>query len=423
MNLPIMGPGVRSILRNGGFMMGANLTESALRAVYLLALVRFITPVEYGLWTYGGATYGLAIGLVIFGFNFLIANRIGADRAEAESFIAMTLVLRIGLLVMAAAGMVVYAITVEPPGLGRTILLIFIPAILGRGLGIWARICFLAYESQGAYLLVSVTLRFIEVGLGLVWLANGGSLLNVVFLHSSIWVIEGLAGIVMTRWLLTKYVFDFRTGEIILFLKKGTVLGLGGALGVWLIAGPLVLLRHVSADLVLVGQVGLALNVTMILVASVQGFMGSAVPVLSRSFAREDPRLNSYGRLTAFAALGGAVAAGAIGFAVGPPAATLALGPDFAIAGALLGPCLFIGGLILAPNGYAQILVIKGRRWPNVCANGVAGLVLLLLMAPAVGAWGGLGATAAIAMTWITRAVILVGVAQYLEKYLEISRV
>ena len=83
LRLPTVGPGIRSILRNGGFLMGVTLGETALRAIYVVVLAHFITATAYGLWAYGGAAYGLAMGLALLGFDFLIASRIGADRAGA----------------------------------------------------------------------------------------------------------------------------------------------------------------------------------------------------------------------------------------------------------------------------------------------------------------------------------------------------
>jgi O-antigen/teichoic acid export membrane protein len=414
--LPALGPGLRSILRNGSFQMGITLTESLLRAVYLVAIAHFISAADYGLWAYGGASYGLLMGLVILGFDFLIPSRIGADKSGAASFIGMTLALRLALLALAAGALATYAFTLEPPGPARIILLALIPALMGRGMALWARICFLAYERLGFYLPVTVILRSLEVGLGVLWLVNGGGLMNIVVLLSVVGVIEGLAGVVMVRWLLTEYRFGFSLGEARAFLRKGAVLGLGGALGIWLIMGPLVLLRHATADLALIGQVGLALNVMMILVASAQSFMGAALPVLSRSLVRGDPRLASYGRLTALASLGAAIPAGIIGIVLGPPAAVFAFGPDFATAGALLGPCLLVGGIIVAPTGYAQILAAKGRRWPGVWASGIGSVILVLAMAPLVQAWGGYGAVAAIALAWTMRAVIVSGVAWRMER-------
>jgi len=70
------------------------------------------------------------------------------------------------------------------------------------------------------------------------------------------------------------------------------------------------------------------------------------------------------------------VAAG-LGFLVGPALMAWAFGPQFALAGQLLGPCLLIGGLIVAPSGYLQILVLRGRRWPGAIAGACGGLVLV----------------------------------------------
>ena len=194
-------------------------------------------------------------------------------------------------------------------------------------------------------------------------------------------------------------------------LRHGAVLGLATASTTWLAAGPLLLLRHVDGDLARVGQLGLSLQITMILVASVQPFLAAALPVLSRSAAREDPRVGSFGRVTALLALLSCGVAAGLGFAFGPALMTWAFGPDFALSGKLLGPCLLIGGLIVAPSGCMQVLVLRGRRWPGAVAGGCGGLVLLAAFPPAVANWGVNGAVFAAGMAWLARAVILIALA------------
>jgi len=65
------------------------------------------------------------------------------------------------------------------------------------------------------------------------------------------------------------------------------------------------------------------------------------------------------------------------------------------------------GGLIIAPTGYGQLLVLKGRRWPGAVAGGIGGVVLLVALPPAVASWGAYGAVVAAGAAWLLRAVIL----------------
>ena len=60
-----------------------------------------------------------------------------------------------------------------------------------------------------------------------------------------------------------------------------------------------------------------------------------------------NPRVDTFGRVTALMALLICGVAAGLGFVLGPPLMTWAFGPQFAVSGQLLGPCLLIGGLIV----------------------------------------------------------------------------
>jgi hypothetical protein len=176
-------------------------------------------------------------------------------------------------------------------------------------------------------------------------------------------------------------------------------------------AGPLVLLRRADSDLATLGQLGLALQLTMIGVVTIQPFLAAALPVLSRSVAREDSRVAFYGAWVALASLVTFGGIAGLGFLVGPTLVVWVFGQDFALAGELLGPCLLIGGLIIAPTGYGQLLVVKGQRWPAALAGGIGGVILLVALPPAVAHWGAFGAVFAAIAAWLIRAVVLIACA------------
>ncbi len=402
-----MGTGIQSIIRNGAFLMGSNWVETGLRALYLVAITRYLGAELYGIWAYGAAAYGLAIGLIGFGFDTLLPIRLGASKRDAAGFAGVTLTLRLGLLALAGAGLAAYAFLGEPAGTTRLILFALIPALFGRGLSMWVKVLFLGYEQVGTYVKMAATLRLAEVVCGVALLVSGGGLLGIVIVHSLAWVTEAAIGMRLVRSRLMPCRPRFDLHQAAELLRHGAVLGLATALTTWLIAGPLLLLRHVDGDLAKVGQLGLSLQITMILVASVQPFLAAALPVLSRSAARGDPRVGSFGKVTALMALLASGVAAGLGFTLGPPLMTWAFGPEFALSGKLLGPCLLIGGLIVAPSGYMQVLVLRGRRWPGAIASGSGGLVLLVALPPAVAYWGVNGAVFATGMAWLARAVIL----------------
>jgi O-antigen/teichoic acid export membrane protein len=405
----MLGNDVRSVLKNGAHLLGVNWIENALRAVYIAVLARYLGPSLYGQWAYGIAAYVLVMGLIGFGFETLIALRLGRDKCDAADFLGLTVTLRLALLILAAAGLSAYTLTAESDPLSRLVLLALIPALIGRGLAVWARACFLGYERVGAYWRIVTFLRGAEAGCGILYLVSGGGLLGVIILHSLSWICEAAIGLWRVRSRLTAYTLRFAWRQAIEFLKQGAVLGLAAGAYTWLAAGPVIILRHAGGNMAQVGQFAIISNVTMILVGSGQAFFGAALPVLSRSAERSDPRVAAYGRLIALTISGVAVGSAGLGWLFGPSIAEWALGPTYSAAGGLLGLFLVIGGLILAPTGYAQTLLLFGRRWPSALASLAAGMVLAAALPTAIAAWSIQGALFATAGAWLLRAAILIG--------------
>lgn len=402
------GAGARSIMINGTYLMGAGWIEFGLGAVYTVVLARYLGPELYGIWAYAGATYTLGLGLISFGFEQLIPIRLGMEKRGAGGFVGLTLTVRIALLGTAAGGLVLYAFWGEADPTSRLLLLVLVAALVGRGVALWARICFIAYERAGAYVKIGAAVRAAEVGLGVLILFSGGGLLEIALLHSACWVTQGVIGLRIVHTRLIPYAPRFDRREAAALLKQGSVLGLAAALTNCLIAGPLILFRHFSNDLALVGQLAIPLQATMIVFSSVVVFLTAALPVLSRSAQRGDPRVESYGKMTLLMGVAIGIPAGIVGLILGPTVVDWILGPDFALAGKLLGPCLFICALMLAPTGYGQRLLVSGHRWQGVFANGAGVLALLVGLPYAAALWGVEGTVLAIAIAWLLRAVVLI---------------
>lgn len=403
-----LGPGARSIVINGAYLMGSSWIEFGLGVFYTVVLARYLGPEYYGIWAYGTAAYTLGIGLIGFGIDSLIPIRLGAEKRGAGAFIGLTLTLRIALLGMAAVGLALYAFWGEVNQTSRVILLVLIPALIGRGIADWARICFVAYERAGVYVKIATALRATEVGFGLLIVVSGGGIFAIAVLHAACWIIEGAIGLQVMRSRLTTFSPRFDGREAGALLYQGAVLGFAAALISFLVSGPLILFRHFGDDLVLVGQLAIPLRAMMILFNSALVYLLAALPVLSRSAQRGDPRVASYGKLTLLISAAVGIPAGIIGVWVGPAVVDWILGPEFALAGVLLGPCLFICALMLAPTGYAQLLLVRGHRWHGVFANGAGSLALLIGLPIAVTLWGAEGAVLAISIAWLFRAVVMV---------------
>lgn len=406
--------GVRSILGNSGRFVGVNWIETAAAAAYYPVLAHYLGPIRYGLWAYGIAAYILVISLVGFGFTPLILMRLGRDKKHAGEFVGLTLTMRLALLAVGAAGLTFYALAVERDPRSVVVLLLFVPALIGRGIALWARICFLAYERVSDYVRLVTLLRAAEAGLGTAYLICGGGLFGIVALHSLFWLGEAALDLWRLHSRLIPYTLRFDWHPAREMLRQGAVLGLAAIGYTWLVSGPIMLLRHSGVTLAQLGQFAIVSSLTMILVNSAQAFATATLPALSRSALRTAPAIAGYGRLTALLVVAIAAVAAGIGWRLGPEVVQWTLGEHYALAGALLGPFLLIGGAVLAPTGYGQLLLVCDRRWPSAVADLAAGLCLAVAFSPAVAASGLDGAVATVAGAWSVRAAVLIGLGEWL---------
>ena len=262
-----------------------------------------------------------------------------------------------------------------------------VPALLGRGIAIWARLCFLGYERIADYAPIVLLMRGAEVAGGTAYLAFGGGLPGVIVIHSVSWAAEAVFSLWLIRSRLSGFAFWFSWRPAIELLKQGAVLGLGAAGYTWLVSGPIMMLRHTGIAMSEFGQFAIVSSITVILVGSVQAFASAALPALSRSAHIARPTL-AYGRLTVLAAAGATILAAGTGWLLGRPVADLVLGPEYGMVGALLAPFMLIGGAILAPTGYAQTLLVSGRRWPPAMASIPACILLAVMLVPAAESLG-----------------------------------
>jgi O-antigen/teichoic acid export membrane protein len=401
----------RSIVGNGGRLMGLQWIETALNTLYFAIMARWLGPALFGHWAYGVAACVLIIGLLGFGLDPLVMLRVGRDRSGAGDFVGLMLTLRLVLLGLGALVLAAYALLGEPDPLGRLVLLLLVPALIGRGVALSIRVCFLAYERMADYAKFVALFRGTEAACGILWLLAGGGLIGVVLLHALCWVGEAGFGVSRIHFRLTHITLRCAWRPAKQTLAEGAVLGLSAAAYTVLASGPIMILRHTAVGMPALGQFAIVQSLTMILAGSAQTFFTAALPVLSRSAPEPDVGI-AYGRIAASVIAAGAALAAAVGWMIGSPVAQWALGARYAEAGALLAPFVVIGGLILVPAGYTQTLLVSGRRWPIALPDLAAALCLVAALAPAVMVWGLDGAVLATAGAWFLRATMLIACAE-----------
>ncbi len=400
--------GIKSIIRNGGLLVGTTWIDVALRFVYLLAITRVLGVENYGVWAYALSAYAVAIGVVSFGLENLVPIHLGADKTTTRRFAASALFFRGGLLTLALLCLVAFAILSEGPGQLRNALLLAAPALVGRGVASLVRSVFVGMESVGAYFRMAVAVRVLEVVIGLSLLAMGADVLAVLAVHSISWCVEAALGIWMLRRLPKTDAFALNAGFVRSLARDGLQLGIIAAIGAFMTAGPVLMARFLSDRLDVLAQVALCLQITSLFAVTGSALLQAALPVLSRTKAAGDDRIALYAPSVAFIALGFAAPGAAIGFLFGPSLFTALFGQDFAAAGALLGPAIIIAGLMIAPSGYAQTLMLH-KKFSLVMTPAAIGALSFVMCAFLLQAlYGAAGMVIAAGAGWLIRAILII---------------
>ncbi|MEM9012343.1 MAG: hypothetical protein AAGE18_14020 [Pseudomonadota bacterium] len=403
-----VGSGFRSTLANGTQLAAVVAGNAVVRLVYIWLITRFLGPADYGIWAYALASYMLLMHLSGFGLDLLLPLRIGGNKQGAEWAAGSALALRLVCLAALLPGLVLYALLLEPNPMIATALMLGGVALLGRGVAFWCQTVFAAHERAGSYTPLAVGMRALEMAVGGALLLSGAGILALFALHAASWIVEALIGLRLVRARLT--LLRFSRDEALWLLRQGALLGFAAFLIHWLRNGPLLLYRHVDGNLEMLGQIAIAFQAAFIATALTQPFLAAAAPVVSRSHNRGDARLGQYGGAAALLTL----ALFAVGFGVlwifGEPLVALLLGPEFRTAGMLLAPCVLIAGVLVAPQGYLQLAVLKGKPWLDAVACLLSGLLLLALVPSAIGLGGTDGAIAVLVATgtaWLLRLFVV----------------
>lgn len=371
---------VLSVARNGAFLTGTQWSEALLRAVFVLVIARVLGPEDYGLWNYAIGAYSLGVMCSVFGTDVLLARQVGAAPQQSAPFIATTLGLRLLLVLASGLVLALYAFLVADDDLLQIALLLTLPALVGRGLALWARPVFTGIERAGTVLRITGSLRLVEVAVGMVLLFATRNVLLVIGWHAATWVIEAGVSYHWVRKLTGLTGPDLSRAAMKPVLREATPIGLAAMAVAAMTVAPVLLAVPLGFGLTDVGQLGIALQLASLATMGAQGFLNAALPVLSRRNASEgkaDPR---YGWLVllATAILFGVMCL--VAWLIGERLMVLLLGDDFARAGALLWLALLVAGASVLPNGFWQLLVVRRRQRAGVVPSWAGlGLSLALL--------------------------------------------
>lgn len=388
--------GLVSIVRNFSHLFIGHIASVVLRFVYLLILVRWISPVDYGKLSYGMAWYLTFIVFTYLGQETVLSRGIGRGIQDAYALLSKTLVQRgIAICIVAFGSIAAAAIGVF--GIDMLgVLAVFTLAMSGRSLWMWSASCFVAMERAKSSIAIDLIFRTLEIVCVLGFVAfREPSILGVASIHAASWSVQGAVGTLRAWKAIPRRVGGGVDDSVNLF--RDGVAGTAYAFGLaWFLQAPVLLFGHFGDPGAALGHFALAFQ----LVGHVQVIPyllgAAALPVLSRSALRRDGK----DRMLALAILATVPAVGivfvALGAMCGPAVITLLFGEEYAFTADVLVPALWL----LIPLGIAVMLqqfavAATQQRLLGTVAPLMGIVVMALLYGPMTASQGYKGAISA----------------------------
>jgi len=351
-------PGIRSVLRNFSFLFGSQILATLVGGAYAVLLARLLGPGLYGTLTYGFSWYLTFITLTSLGLDVVLGREVGRDRSTAPVLAGSTLALRAIATIAIAFLSAGVALVMEPDPTARPLLLVLSVALLGRAVWLWCGSVFVAFENTRRQLAIDIAFRPTELCVTILILSflAPQSILAVGIVHATLWWLQAAFGIAVILKRLTRV--DFRGFALRAWslLKEG-IPGVVYTIAVtWFLQSPIVLFRQVAGMGDALGHFALAIQMTGYFL-TVPYLVGSvALPVLSRSAARDDgkTRAAAIAMLVTIPAVG--ILLGLFGIWLAPPLIALVFGADYLQAGRILGEAVWLLTPISLAIGLQQIL-------------------------------------------------------------------
>ena len=400
----MLGPGLKSSIRNAAFAVGASTIGSAIRFVLVIALARGLGPADYGAISSLQAFYLMFVFASTAGLAAYLAREIAAGGAREAQAAGATLALEAGVLALSALLFLAVAGWGDAGGGGAgagaaggdaALALLFALTLPARGLAIWARQLFLAREMGGMPLRLVVWFRGAELAVSLAALALGAGVTAIVALHFLSWLAEAAyaLGLLRRRGLLGAVSASGLWGR----LRPAAPALLGASLTFasadWLRSSPIVLHRFLGEDAEALGRFAFAWNASLILSTTMVVALSAAFPVVSRAHGRADGKDLAF---LSFAIRAGLLAGGLAtigGLGLGREVIVLLGGEAYGAAAPAFVASLATIGPITAAHALDQRLFLDGRLRAVLGLNLAALVLLAALFGPLLRQGGAEAAT------------------------------
>jgi len=404
------GEGATSVVRNAAYIVGGRWVQTGLRFLYVIVLTRYLNPELYGIFNYGLAFYLAFLPITGLGLGVILSREIGRNRNHGVQIVSQALSLRFFVAILAAGMCALAGWFSEVLPEVRQLLLLFSVALVGRAVSTWSENVFTAYETNKYLFQQQAIFRSLEVVLGTILLLCKAELTSVVTIHVISWWLQALGGLIVVRRHIASAHIDATWRDLKRLFVQGLPIGLGVLMVNWLQQGPIVLSRHMLGSMDSLAQFALAMQAFMALSTVPMAAGIAALPILSRTVARQDGKDTLFCDISLRAALIIGAAVGLVGLAAGPYIVNFAFGDRYTEAGQLLGPTLWL----LIPWACASttwhVYLARGEFFVPIAFAGGGVLVLTLLFPWSVQAMHTLGAVVATGVaiaTWALGLIIM----------------
>ena len=372
------GTGVRSVVRNSGFLIGSTTLTTLLRGVYVIVLARLLGPDAYGTLNYGISWYLTFIALTYLGLDVVLGREVGRGHNMVPSLVGSTFVLRAGVAVVVCVLSTIIAIVAESNSVARELLVIFSIALIGRAIWLWCMSVFSAFEDTRHVFFIEFFFRPLEIVavVFVLLLLPHKSIFAVGVIHAALWWFQGTIGVFTVLRYVTPMDLSANWSQAKQLLVAGVPGGLYTLAFSWFMQAPIVLYRQTFGTGEDLGYFSLSIQVIGYLVIIPYLAGSAALPVLSRSAARGDgkDRTVALAMLTLIPTIG--VVLAAVGMWLAPLLTELIFGVNFGYAGIILSEAIWLLIPFSLVIGLQQIAFARGSH-VVVSLPGILGAVVM----------------------------------------------
>ncbi len=372
-------PGIRSVLRNFGYLFGSQVLAILIGGFYAVFLARLLGPDLYGTLAYGFSCYLTLIALTYLGLDVVLARGVGREPGTAPALTGSTLALRAIAAAVASILLVAMVFVGEPDLVARELIYVLSAALLGRAIWLWCGSVFVAFENARHVLQIDLVFRPLEVlavAFTLLFLAPK-SIVAVGVVHTAFWWLQAAIGLIIVLKRITPIDFRASCGQA----RRLLVEGLPGALYtltvIWFLQSPTVLFRQVAGTGDALGHFALSIQIIGYLLTVPVLVGGVALPVLSRSVARGDDKARTAAVAMMICIPTVGVVLGVLGVWLAPPLTTLIFGDRYLPTGRILGEAIWLLTPMSLATSLQQVVFSYSRNMWIASGSTILGVVAM----------------------------------------------